>query len=201
MRSSRMMGVASRIPGCADGSVSLALGADSSVPSTQFHDTTLQTTNATKCDLAGQVLRSFGTLRLRVTGSSMLPSLWPGDLLLIHREDFGRISTGDIVLFTRGGRLFAHRVVSSAGQRGGEQLVTRGDALRAPDPPVTSAELLGRVCLIVRAGKWTAPRAGLSLCGFLLAALMSRSARVTGLLLRLHSLRGIQREKEAPCES
>jgi len=130
----------------------------------------------------------------------MLPSLWPGDLLLIHRQEFGRISIGDIVLFAREGRLFAHRVVSSAGQHGGGRLVTRGDALRAPDPPVTPAELLGRVCLILRAGKWTAPRAGLSLCGFLLAALVSRSARVAGLLLRLNSLRGIQREEEAPCE-
>jgi hypothetical protein len=196
-----MAGVARRIPGRADVSMSLALGADSSVPSREFEDATLQTTNAAKCDLAGQVLRSFGTLRLRVTGSSMLPSLWPGDLLLIHPEDFGRISTGDIVLFARGGRLFAHRVVSSADQRGGEQLVTRGDALRLQDPPITSAELLGRVCLILRAGKWTAPRAELNLGGFLLAALVSRSARAAGLLLRLHSLRGIQREEEAPCES
>jgi hypothetical protein len=162
---------------------------------------TLETTNATKCDLAAQILRSFGTLRLRVTGSSMLPSLWPGDLLLIHRQEFGRISTGDIVLFAREGRLFAHRVISSAGERGGEQLVTRGDALRVPEPPVTSAELLGRVCLILRAGKWTAPRAGLSPGGILLAAFVKRSARAAGLLLRLHSLCGIQREQEAPCES
>ena len=105
------------------------------------------------------------------------------------------------MLFARQGRLFAHRVVSSAGERGNEQVVTQGDALGVPDPPVPSAELLGRVCLILRAGKWSAPRAGLSLGEFLLAAVVSRSARTAGLLLRLHSIRRIRREQEAPCKS
>lgn len=174
---------------------------DSSVPAKQFEAVTLETTNAAKCDLAGQVLHSFGTLRLRVTGSSMIPSLWPGDLLLIHRQDFGRISAGDIVLFARQGRLFAHRVVSTAGDRGNEQMVTQGDALCVSDPPITSAELLGRVSLVLRAGKWTPPRPGLSPGGHLLAALVSRSARAAGLLVRLRSVCRIQREQEAPCES
>jgi len=33
-----------------------------------------------KRDLAGQVLRAGGKLRLRALGLSMLPSLWPGDI-------------------------------------------------------------------------------------------------------------------------
>ena len=33
------------------------------------------------CSLAGQTLRSWGVLKLRATGLSMLPTLWPGDLL------------------------------------------------------------------------------------------------------------------------
>ncbi|HKN77501.1 MAG TPA: S24/S26 family peptidase [Candidatus Acidoferrum sp.] len=131
----------------------------------------------------------------------MLPSLWPGDLLLIHRCDFGRISTGDIVLFTRDGRLFAHRVVSLAGEPGSEQVVTQGDALRAPDPAVTSAELLGRVSLVFRNGKWIAPRARLSAGGLLLAALVSRFPLAAGVLFRLHSIRWTWREQEASCES
>lgn len=196
-----MIGMPSGMSGCADSSVPRGLATDSNMPSAQFEDTTLEPRNAAKCDLAGQVLRSFGTLRLRVTGSSMIPSLWPRDVLLIHREDFGRISTGDIVLFARQGRLFAHRVVSTAGEQGSKQLVTRGDALGAPDPPVTPDEFLGRVSLVLRDGEWTAPRSGLSLGGFLLAALMSRSARAAALLLQLHSIRKIQREKEAACES
>jgi hypothetical protein len=87
-----MIRMAIGISGSADGPVLGTLAADSSVPSRQFEDTTLETTNAAKCVLAGHLLRSFGTLCLRVTGSSMLPSLWPGDLLLIQRQDFGRIT-------------------------------------------------------------------------------------------------------------
>jgi hypothetical protein len=196
-----MIGAASKTSGCADGAVVPCLAGDSSAPSRQFEDATLETTNAAKCDLAGQVLRSFGTLRVRVTGSSMLPSLWPGDLLLIHQQDFCRISTGDIVLFARKGRLFVHRVVSSASEGGSEQLVTQGDALREQDPPVTSAELLGRVSLVLRAGKWIAPRTGLGLGGLWLGAIVSRSAQAAGLLLRLYSLRRMQREREDSCES
>jgi len=196
-----MIGVPSGIPCCVESSVLRDPVMGSNVPSRQFEDATLETTNAAKCDLAGQVLHSFGTLRLRVTGSSMIPSLWPGDLLLIHRQDFGRISAGDIVLFARQGRLFAHRVVSSAGERRKEQMVTQGDALCVSDPPITSAELLGRVSLVLRAGKWTPPRAGLSTGGHLLAALVSRSVRAAGLLVRLRSVCRIQREQEAPCES
>jgi len=195
-----VIGVANGMSGCVDGSVFRAEARDSSERFTQFEDTMHEVTNAAKCDLAGRVLRSFGTLRLRVTGSSMLPSLWPGDLLLIHRYDFGRISTGDIVLFTREGRLFVHRVVSAADESGREQLVTQGDALRASDPPVTSTELLGKVSLVFRNGKWFAPRARPSVGGMFLAALVSCSAVAAGLFW-LHSTRRLWREQEASCEN
>jgi len=41
------------------------------------------TTHALKCDLAADVIRGFGTLRLRVNGFSMLPSIWPGDVVCV----------------------------------------------------------------------------------------------------------------------
>jgi hypothetical protein len=33
------------------------------------------------CELAAEVIRSFGRVRLRATGTSMLPAIWPGDVL------------------------------------------------------------------------------------------------------------------------
>jgi len=41
----------------------------------------LAETHALKCELAGEVLRSSGRLRLKVSGSSMLPVIRPGDTL------------------------------------------------------------------------------------------------------------------------
>jgi signal peptidase I len=63
------------------------------------------------CELAAEVIRSFGSLRLRVVGASMLPAVWPGDLLSVRSDDAAEAVPGDIVVFKREGRLVAHRVV------------------------------------------------------------------------------------------
>ena len=68
--------------------------------------------HAVKCELAGEVLRASGRVRLQVTGWSMLPSVWPGDTLVIESVASDAVSEGDIVLFSRERRLFAHRVVT-----------------------------------------------------------------------------------------
>lgn len=107
------------------------------------------------CGLAEEVVRNFGELRLRVFGTSMVPSILPGDLVFIHRANLNEISPGEIVLFLQNGRLFVHRVVNRkvAGTPGGGEepcLITRGDRLRHDDPPVSSSELLGRVISIER---------------------------------------------------
>ena len=141
-----------------------------------------------KCELAAEVVRSFGTLRLRVTGCSMLPSVWPGDVLLAHREDIAKISRGDIVLFSREGQLVAHRVVSTIGGPENPSLITRGDAQLAPDSPVAAGELLGRVVSILRAGKWIEPSRKMSFPARLMAKLVSRSGRLAWALVRLHTL-------------
>jgi hypothetical protein len=103
----------------------------------------------TKNELAAEAVRCFGELRLRVTGSSMLPTVRAGDELLIHHCSVGRTNVGDIVLFMRRRRLFAHRVVS----RSGACIVTQGDGVAEPDPPVTAGEFLGKVIRLTRHGK------------------------------------------------
>jgi hypothetical protein len=44
--------------------------------------TPAETAARVKCDLAGEVLRSFGTLHFPSAGRSMLPALWPQNELL-----------------------------------------------------------------------------------------------------------------------
>ncbi len=126
------------------------------------------------CELAAEVVRTFGKVRFRAQGSSMLPAVWPGDILLVHRHDPCQVKPGDIVLFGRNGRLIAHRVVEVGSQESGvrsqEQLptphqhkpmptlVTRGDRLDCNDAPVSSHELLGRVVSIQRGSRQLQPR-------------------------------------------
>jgi len=107
------------------------------------------------CGLAEEVVRAFGEVRLRVFGTSMVPSILPGDLVLIQRAGLHEISPGEVVLFFQKGRLFVHRVVerkvlAASGRPEESCLITRGDRLRHEDPPVTSSELLGRVVSIER---------------------------------------------------
>ena len=102
------------------------------------------------CELAGEVIRTFGEVRLRVLGTSMVPSIHPGDVISVHHAGLSEMSPGEIALYLREGRLFVHRVVTRAGSPNRPLLVMRGDRLSKADPPVCSSELLGRVHLIER---------------------------------------------------
>jgi signal peptidase I len=157
--------------------------------------------HAAKCELAEKTLRRFGGLRLRVTGLSMLPSVWPGDLLLIRREEVAQIYPGDIVLFVRHGGFVAHRVVLKTDDPENPSLITRGDALPSQDSAIGPADLLGKVYGILRAGTWIQPRGRLSFSARIIAMLVSRSGRVAGILSRLHASRRRLREHEALCQS
>src|ERR1700722_5452549 len=108
--------------------------------------------HALKCELAGEVLASSGSLRLRVTGWSMLPAIFPGDTLVIEPANSESVGQGDIILFRRDGRLFAHRVSGKTGSASDFQIVTQGDGMANPDPAVFSSQLLGKVAFVVRDG-------------------------------------------------
>jgi hypothetical protein len=47
------------------------------------------------CDLVSDSLRLFGTLQLKVIGWSMLPTLWPGDTIVVSTTDFSQIVLGE----------------------------------------------------------------------------------------------------------
>ena len=141
---------------------------------------------ALKCDLAGEVLRSFGRLRFRATGWSMLPAVWPGDTLVVERVNRDQIDVGDVVLVGRDGRLCAHRVVSRARASGSPHWVTQGDAMPAPDRPVIESELLGRVVYLIRAGKQITLPAELSVFEHLIAKTVRRSFFAARALVYLH---------------
>ncbi len=147
----------------------------------------LDETHSLKCELAAEVLRSSGNLRLQVTGWSMLPTLWPGDILMFERVDPALLSEGDIVLVDRDRRLFAHRLVAKNLQNSG--ILTRGDAMRAPDPRVDEKKLLGKVSFILRNGRCIEPRKTLRVSERAVAALVQRSEIAARVVMGVHNLR------------
>ena len=137
--------------------------------------------------VALDVLKKFGRLRLRAWGESMLPSVWPGDVLTLERCHPEQLERGEIVLFRRGERLFIHRVREIQQAEGVLWVVTQGDAIPDPDPPVAASEVLGCVTNIargargVRRTRWGWARR--------LASFLFRRSWSSRVVLRVHALR------------
>lgn len=107
-----------------------------------------------RAGLAAEIVRSFGEAPFKLVGASMLPSLWPGDVLVVRRAKADGVRTGDLLQFQRHGLLITHRVVS----HGGDQLITQGDAVAHVDAPVSEHEIVGRVISVTRDGRQVDPR-------------------------------------------
>ncbi len=142
-----------------------------------------------KCELAVEVLRSFGALRFAATGWSMLPSVCPGDTLVVDRVTQDEVCIGDIVLVGREGRLCAHRVIATAGDAENRQWMTQGDALPVPDAPVAGSELLGRVSYLIRSGRLIAVPPQLSVVENLVAKVVRRSVPAARAFVYLNRMR------------
>jgi Peptidase S24-like len=136
-----------------------------------------------KLELAAEVLGSGGAIRLQALGTSMLPSIWPGDILRIEHKAAKEIVPGDIVLVARDGRFFVHRLIEKHNSR----WITRGDSLPQNDPPVAEAQVLGRVSLIHREAGVIVPKPRLSVVGRPLTWLLCRWDWFRNLALRFHS--------------
>jgi len=145
--------------------------------------------NTARLSLASEILREFGALRLGVYGSSMVPAIFPGDVATVHRVAPGDVQRGDVILYFRGNRFFAHRVVHKAGAPGRMAWITRGDALSENDPPVSESELLGTVTAILRGKNQIVLPRPRSFTGRLAAWCVQRFDIVLALFLLWHVFR------------
>ena len=139
-----------------------------------------------KCELAVEVLRSSGSVRFAATGWSMVPSIWPGETLVVERIAPEEICVGDVVVVGRSSALIAHRVISIAGIAEDLRWITQGDALSLPDSPVSEPDLLGRVAYLIRDGKCVPVPAELSVIQNVLARIVRRSVPATRALVYLN---------------
>ncbi len=116
----------------------------------------------------------------------MLPAVWPGDLLTIHRAVCNEIAAGDILLVLRDHRFCIHRLVGWKLGRDGLLSVTRGDSMPQDDPPVAASEVLGRVASIRRGNRSFVPSRRVSMLHSALAWMLCRWSRFRSLALRIH---------------
>ena len=85
---------------------------------------------------------------ITLRGWSLAPALRDGDQLRVM--PLGAPRPGDLVVAQRHGFLVTHRLVGVDGALA----ITQGDACAAPDPPLATEALLGRVVAVRRRGLW-----------------------------------------------
>ena len=98
------------------------------------------------CELVHEVAGAQGEVRLRVAGGSMLPCVWPGDLVTVRQCAFAELRPGQIVLHGKEESLTLHRIA----RVGSDAVITRGDSLPRFDAPVKASAILGRVVSLRR---------------------------------------------------
>jgi signal peptidase I len=140
-----------------------------------------------RMDLLAETLRQHGEARLVGLGCSMIPSIYPGDLITVRAASPSEISTGEVVLVFRERRFWIHRLVCRVSTGKEFLLTTKGDALDQTDPRVGSNQILGRVIRIDRYGRVVEPQA--AVLKWIFSFLLRRSNLVVKLFLASHSLR------------
>src|ERR1700722_12883371 len=101
------------------------------------------------CELVFDVVRITGKVRLRVTGTSMVPAISHGDFVTVRRTEPSEWRLGQIIVYRREEKLVVHRIKDV----GPDSLIARGDSLPCCDPPVRASEIVGQVVSIVRNGR------------------------------------------------
>lgn len=147
-----------------------------------------ETRDRTKHNLVTELLRTAGNVQLAAFGYSMLPTLWPGDLLNVQARTFVQVDAEEVVLYARDDRFFIHRVLQKTDMEAERFLITRGDALPGPDAPVQPHEILGSVITVRRKGR-DVPVPGRSACRRGLGLLLTASVRLRSLALRWRAWR------------
>jgi signal peptidase I len=118
----------------------------------------------------------------------MLPAIFPGDTLVIEPANGESTGKGDIVLFHRDRRLFVHRVSGKSGSARDLQIVTQGDGMPNPDPPVSSSQLLGKVAFVLRDGRCLRLAKSPGLPMRAVSALVRRSSSAARVVVGVHKM-------------
>lgn len=114
-------------------------------------------------ELSQEILEQGALLRFRAPGNSMHPFIENGDILVVEPSNGAQAHIGDVIFYHRpDGRLIAHRLIRIQNQGDSVALITQGDSLRCPDPPLRPEQVLGRVIAVERDGRFLGLDSGLN---------------------------------------
>jgi signal peptidase I len=139
---------------------------------------------SSKAALVEDLLVATGRAQIRAFGVSMLPCLWPGDVLTIQSAHTADLSVGEILIVKQNDGWVAHRIAASSAT----QLITRGDSVPENDPPIHLGYVIGKVVSVTRGSKEFVPKR-LSRPQRCLAWLLCHFGPFRNLMLNLHRAR------------
>jgi hypothetical protein len=154
--------------------------------------------NDSKQSMAREVLGRSGSVRMRVLGESMLPSIWPGDVITVRQKPAGEFLIGEIGLFQESGHFFAHRIHKIVTMHDSIYFITRGDSVPGNDPPFHHADLLGKVVAIQRKDHRHVPACPLSLYARVAGCILCHCNSLRSLSLRFHACTALGRLRNSP---
>jgi len=106
------------------------------------------------------LLREGRSVRMRLGGYSMFPLMLPGDVGTIVPVPIHDLREGDVVVFDRGDKWVAHRLIAIRESGGDTALVTQGDSLPSPDRPFGADGYRGAVRSVTRGHRSFDPQQG-----------------------------------------
>src|SRR2546423_8989375 len=115
-------------------------------------------------ELSTELLAEGYGVRFRAGGNSMHPTIRDGEAVKVEPVSALEIRRGDIILYSAGRGLTAHRVVRVDESNDGARVFhLRGDACASLDEPVAAEQTIGRVTEVERGGRliafaWLAAR-------------------------------------------
>lgn len=94
--------------------------------------------------------RTHGMRLYNVQTASMAPVMQPGDLVVTAKADYKKLQAGQIVSYQNSQSpktVITHRIYKTFPDK--SYLVTKGDALAQPDPPIPYSSLTGKTTRVV----------------------------------------------------
>ena len=116
-------------------------------------------------DLVREQLAKGFAIRLRVGGTSMLPLIPPGAVVMIRPLADGLLRVGDVAAIETSGHILCHQVTCITGQGDAQQIQTRGIANRNKDAPSGRNQVLG-VVQSIEIGPFRLTTKGIPYAGF-----------------------------------
>jgi signal peptidase I len=98
-------------------------------------------------------LRVGSTIRFAVSTQSMLPTLAPGDCVIVRGASAAQARVGEIVLIKTDAAWLAHRLIEQRRADEGTLLVTKGDNCPDADGLWSAGRLYGIITMVERDGQ------------------------------------------------